>query len=79
MFKTAPPADRCAYRYAETGPDHQPGLLQRGDVLVLDCRLQAPLRERQQLRVQALWPALQLTRIVTAPRLLFGEDEVLYP
>lgn len=79
IFKTAPPIGRCAYRYAEKGPGHEPGLVKQGDVVVLDCRLENPIHRSQELRVQALWPAAQLTRIVTTPRLLHEEPEVLYP
>lgn len=78
-FKTAPPAGACSWRYAEKAPDHEEGLIKRGDVVVLDCRLASALQARADLRVQLAWPNELLSRLVSAPRLLYQEPEVLYP
>ena len=78
-FKTAPPLTGCSYRYAETAADHEPGVVKRGDVVVVDCRLSAPVRAREELRVQLAWPHELLRVLVSTPRLLYQEPEVLLP
>ena len=78
-FKTAPPVGACSLRYAEKAADHEEGIIKRGDVVVIDCRLASALQARADLRVQLAWPSELLSRLVSAPRLLYQEPEVLYP
>lgn len=68
----------CTGVYVETGPNHQPGIIQAGDVFEYYCELPAVIGSREPLTLSVSYPNGELLQALFTPN-VFRDVEVLYP
>jgi hypothetical protein len=78
-FQTALSPGECRITYLEQGLLFEEGAISEGDVLRVECTLQNPIREQDEMRVRLLHPRGELQRTAITPRLLAHELEVVWP
>lgn len=68
----------CTGVYVETAEDHQPGIIQPGDVFEYYCELPSTLPANQPFSLEVIYPNGELFQALLTPYVL-REVEVLYP
>ena len=68
----------CTGVYVETGPNHQPGLIQAGDVFEYYCELPSNVTTNKQVLLSINYPNAELFQALFTPHVL-REGEVLFP
>ncbi len=69
----------CTGVYVETGADHQPGLIQSGDVFEYYCELPTPVSTAQSITLQVSYPNGELLQALFTPYVFREASEALYP
>ncbi len=78
-FITAPPKKTCTYIYTQKGSDWKQGMLSKGDVVRITCRLPTAIRPRQDLTIKLLFEKIESSLMVQTPRLFVHDPEAVYP